>query len=264
MALEAASESPIVDLDGAWGQAGIAIIWLSKHLPTSSCGKSPSWGEHPVWQSQLPASQSAQKTWQDVTTGIQQWPGTQYRVTAASNAPPRLLKLCAFKARSQVTRLQPAGALMQRTFWSAPLPNLGLLLHQTLFRTFSFLRSTKLVGRLPTSKTSDLSISWAPKHLHRVGWRAITEHRRAPSSAGAPHTHTGFTPLGRGALPASALGFWRKGSEREKKRGGDSRFVPFMYFFKANICKMYTNYSKSMSTQNTFQRFFFSLSICLK
>ena len=86
-------------------------------------------------------------------------PVHDHHVPTAMNALPRLLKLRAFKARSQVTRPQPAGVLMWRTFWNAPLPNLGLFPHQTLFRTFSFLRGTKHMDRLPTSKTSVLSIS---------------------------------------------------------------------------------------------------------
>lgn len=146
-------------------------------------------------------------------------PVHDHHVPTAMNAPPRLLKLHAFKARSPVTRPQSAAALTWRTFWSAPLPNLGLLLHQTLFRTFSFLRGRKHVGRLPTSKDKCLVNFLSTKTSSQS--RVKGNHRAQKSTqlcCPPPPPRHRFHPLGGGALACQCAGFLEEGTPERKKK----------------------------------------------
>lgn len=120
----------------------VRLHWKSKYMIFQTaaydqmCGKRPSSGENPAWQKlRCTPLWQAQKTRQDehLTILIHQQPHYISPHLCCHEPTPchhsqRFLRLWALKAMSQVPKPKPAGAPMWRTFWNAPIPNLGLLL----------------------------------------------------------------------------------------------------------------------------------------
>ena len=205
--------------------------------------------------------QVAQKTKQDLTTGIHQWP--RYTITTFplpwtpfrgswSYVPSRHGLKWPDPSQLESWCGEHSGMHPFQT-WDCSLTK-PCSEHSPFWEAQSIWTGYLQVRQVSCQFPENLNIftEWGEGQSQSTG-----EH-----PALLPPTHR-FHPTRRGSFACQCAGFLEEGT-REKKKKKKQRVLGWFQvciFFKANICQMYTNYSKTMSTQDKFQRLCFSFNL---